>query len=69
MWDWNWFDTKYETIHSYIDFQDTIIGEKIKNIDKVKKKDDLPKFDDIYYSKYMLMVEDNNMGFYLMDSV
>ena len=58
-------EKKYETEHRYIDFSDTIIGEKIKRISKIKKKSDCPRFDDIYYSKYMLKCETNNLDFYL----
>lgn len=36
---------------------------------KIEKKSDIPKFDDIYYSQYMLKTEDNNLNFYLMESV
>lgn len=59
----------YETVHTYIDFSDTIIGEKIKCMSNIKKRSDIPKFDDIYYSQYMLKSEDNNLDFYLQESV
>jgi len=58
----------YETVHTYIDFSDTIIGEKIKCMSS-KKRSIIPKFDDIYYSQYMLKSEDNNLDFYLQESV
>ena len=59
----------YETVHTYIDFSDTIIGEKIKCMHSKSKRSDIPKFDDIYYSQYMLKSEDNNIDFYLQESV
>ena len=58
----------YETEHNYIDFSHTIIGEKVKRINEIKKKSDL-RFDDIYYSKYMMKCEKNNLDFYLQESV
>jgi len=35
----------------------------------IKKRSDLPKFDDIYYSQYMLKSEGGNLDFYLQESV
>ena len=46
----------------YIDFSELIIGDKIKKIDTINRKSDL-RFDDIYYSKYMLNT--TNIDFYL----
>jgi hypothetical protein len=58
----------YETEHRYIDFSHTVIGVKVKNIDKIKSSNDL-KFDDIFYSKYLMKCAKNNREFYLKDSV
>lgn len=60
----------YETEHMYIDFSELIIGDKIKKISQIKKKSDVKsilRFDDIYYSKYMLNT--TNLDFYLQESV
>jgi len=35
----------------------------------IQKRSDLPKFDDIYYSQYMLKSEGGNLDFYLQESV
>ena len=59
----------FETNHKYIDFTYTIIGEKVKSLSKIDAKEDL-KFDDIYYSAYMLKCNANNSSsFYLKESV
>ena len=54
----------YEVEHRYIDFQSLIIGQKIKKFDS--KVHEL-KFNDIFYSKFMLNY--TNLEFYQMDSV
>ena len=53
----------YETEHRYIDFSHTIVGTKVKNIDKIKSKTEL-RFDDIFFSKYMLKCKNLNDDFY-----
>lgn len=55
----------YETTHKYIDFSYTIIGEKIKNINNKPKE---LRFDDIYYSRYMLRAAKGEK-FYLSESI
>ena len=55
----------YETTHKYIDFSYTIIGEKIKNINDKSK---VLRFDDIYYSRYMLRAAKGEK-FYLSESI
>jgi len=43
-------EKNFETEHRYIDFSYTIIGDKIKNINDINSKDELKRFDDIYYA-------------------
>ena len=54
----------YETTHKYIDFSYTIIGEKIKNVNESNTL----KFDDVYYSRYMLRAAKGEK-FYLSESI
>ena len=42
----------YEAEHSYIDFSYTIVAEKIKSFDNTNKN--RLKFDDIFYSEFMI---------------
>ena len=51
-----------------MDFSYTIISVKIKNIDKISSKEEL-KFNDIFYSKLMLKCDENNLDFYMQESV
>ena len=54
--------------HTFVDFRDVIIGEKLRAIQKSKKALKL-RFDDLYYATWMIGKGDSNRIFYLQESV
>lgn len=42
----------HEVEHQYIDFRDIILGEKVRNLARLKKQNDM-KFNDVYYANWM----------------
>jgi hypothetical protein len=54
--------------HTYIDFRDVILGEKVRAINK-NQMDIKIKFDNRYYADWMLKCGEQNQEFYLQESV
>jgi maltodextrin utilization protein YvdJ len=58
----------YIVTHTFVDFREVIIGEKLRAIQKSRKKLDL-RFDNLYYADWMQKCGDSNIKFYLQESV
>ena len=55
--------------HTFVDFRDVIIGEKLRTIQRFTRKPVKLRFDNLYYADWMQKCGDTNIKFYLQESV
>lgn len=58
-----------EVEHLYVDFTHMVISEKLRNMSDFKSKDDVPSFDGIFYSSWIVKSGSEDERFYLLGSI